>query len=61
MTVCLCLFVFYERISVLRRRTRDAATAPARRCCRRLALALALALFVVALVVVHSRFTYVKH
>jgi hypothetical protein len=32
---------------------------PARHCCRRLALALALALFVVALVVVHSRFTYV--
>jgi hypothetical protein len=34
---------------------------PARHCCRGLALALLLALLLVALVVAHSRFTYVKH
>jgi hypothetical protein len=46
-----------ERFSVLWRRKRNAAAAPACHCCRRLVLALLL----VALVVVHSRFTYVKH
>jgi hypothetical protein len=49
-----CLFGFYERFSVLWRKIRGSATAPARHCCRRLALAMLL----VALVVVHSRFTY---
>jgi hypothetical protein len=53
-----CSF-FYERLLVLWQRTRGSATAPARHFCRRLALALLLLL--VALVVVHSRFTYVKH